>query len=36
MTVKEPGDNGAPADADVEYGVGEMFINSDGTIWIYS
>ena len=36
VTVKEPGDNGAPADADVEYGVGEMFINSDGTIWIYS
>ena len=23
-------------DADVEYGVGEMFVNSDGTIWIYS
>ena len=36
VTVKEPGDNGAPADADVEYGVGEMFINSNGTIWIYS
>jgi len=36
VTVKQPGDNGAPADADVEYGVGEVFINSDGTIWIYS
>ena len=36
VTVKQPGDNGAPEDADVEYGVGEMFINSDGTIWIYS
>ena len=36
VTVKEPGDNGAPTDGDVEYGVGEMFINSDGTIWIYS
>jgi len=36
VTVKEPGDDGAPATADVEYGVGEMFINDDGTIWIYS
>ena len=36
VTVKQPGDNGAPEDADVEYGVGEMFINSDGSIWIYS
>ena len=25
-----------PETADVEYGVGEMFINDDGTIWIYS
>ena len=36
VTVKQPGDDGAPATADVEYGVGEMFINDDGTIWIYS
>ena len=36
VTVKQPGDNGAPEDGDVEYGVGEMFINSDGSIWIYS
>ena len=36
VTVKQPGDNGAPDDDDVEYGVGEMFINSNGTIWIYS
>ena len=36
VTVKQPGDDGAPETADVEYGVGEMFINDDGTIWIYS
>jgi hypothetical protein len=36
VTVKQAGDNDDPVTADVEYGVGEVFINSDGTIWIYS
>jgi len=36
VTVKELGDNDAPVDGDKEYGVGEMAINSNGSIWIYS
>ena len=36
VTVKELGDNDAPVDNDKEYGVGEMAINSNGSIWIYS
>tara|TARA_Y100000817_G_scaffold240390_1_gene192348 strand:- start:1935 stop:3725 length:1791 start_codon:yes stop_codon:yes gene_type:complete len=36
VTVKELGDNDAPVDGDKEYGAGEMAINSNGTIWIYS
>ena len=36
VTVKELGDNDAPIEGDKEYGVGEMAINSNGTIWIYS
>ena len=36
VTVKELGDNDAPVDSDKEYGAGEMAINSNGTIWIYS
>ena len=36
VTVKELGDNDAPVDGDKEYGVGEMAVNSNGTIWIYS
>ena len=36
VTVKSLGDNDAPVDGDKEYGVGEIAINSDGTIWIYS
>ena len=36
VTVKELGDNDAPVEGDKEYGAGEMAINSDGTIWIYS
>ena len=36
VTVKELGDNDAPEEADKEYGAGEMAINSNGTIWIYS
>ena len=36
VTVKQLGDNDAPVDGDKEYGAGEMAINSNGTIWIYS
>ncbi len=36
VTVKELGDNDAPEEADKEYGAGEMAINTNGTIWIYS
>ena len=36
VTVKELGDNDAPIEGDKEYGVGEMAVNSNGTIWIYS
>ena len=36
VTVKALGDNNAAVESDKEYGVGEMAINSDGTIWIYS
>ena len=36
VTVKELGDNDAPVEGDKEYGVGEMAINSNGSIWIYS
>ena len=36
VTVKALGDNDAPLEGDKEYGVGEMAINNDGSIWIYS
>jgi|10_taG_2_1085330.scaffolds.fasta_scaffold21304_3 hypothetical protein len=36
VTVKELGDNDDAVAGDNEYGVGEMAINTDGTIWIYS
>jgi len=36
VTVKQLGDNDAAIEGDKEYGVGEMAINSNGTIWIYS
>tara|TARA_B100001250_G_C19808940_1_gene794828 strand:- start:1146 stop:3059 length:1914 start_codon:yes stop_codon:yes gene_type:complete len=36
VTVKQLGDNDAAVESDKEYGVGEMAINSNGTIWIYS
>ena len=36
VTVKQLGDNDDPVTADKEYGAGEMAINSDGTIWIFS
>ena len=36
VTVKQLGDNNAAVEGDKEYGPGEMAINSDGTIWIYS
>ena len=36
VTAKALGDNDAPVEADKEYGVGEMAINDDGSIWIYS
>ena len=36
VTAKALGDDGAPVEADKEYGVGEMAIQDDGTIWIYS
>ena len=36
VTVKSLGDNDDPVSGDKEYGVGEMAVNSDGTIWIYS
>ena len=36
VTVKALGDDGAPVEADKEYGVGEMAINNNGDIWIYS
>ena len=36
VTVKALGDDGAAVEGDKEYGVGEMAINNDGTIWIYS
>ena len=36
VTVKALGDDDAAAEADKEYGVGEMAIQNDGTIWIYS
>ena len=36
VTVKQLGDNDAAVEGDKEYGAGEMAINNDGTIWIYS
>jgi len=36
VTVKSLGDNDDPVPADKEYGVGEMAVNSNGTIWIFS
>ena len=36
VTVKQLGDNDDPVSGDKEYGAGEMAINSDGTIWIFS
>jgi len=36
VTVKQLGDNDAPIEGDKEYGAGEMAINNDGSIWIYS
>ena len=36
VTAKALGDNDAPVEDDKEYGVGEMAINDDGSIWIYS
>ena len=36
VTVKSLGDNDDPVTADKEYGVGEMAVNSNGTIWIFS
>ena len=36
VTVKQLGDNDDPVTADKEYVAGEMAINSDGTIWIFS
>tara|TARA_B100001989_G_scaffold47236_1_gene30212 strand:- start:1306 stop:3429 length:2124 start_codon:yes stop_codon:yes gene_type:complete len=36
VTVKQLGDNDAPLEGDKEYGAGEMAINNDGSIWIYS
>tara|TARA_R100000908_G_scaffold59014_1_gene35311 strand:+ start:1144 stop:2427 length:1284 start_codon:yes stop_codon:yes gene_type:complete len=36
VTVKSLGDDDIPVEGDKEYGVGEIAINSDGTIWIYS
>ena len=36
VTVKQLGDNDDPISGDKEYGAGEMAINSDGTIWIFS
>jgi len=36
VTVKQLGDNDSPVSGDKEYGAGEMAINSDGTIWIFS
>ena len=36
VTVKVLGDNDAAVNADSEYGVGEMAVNSNGTIWIFS
>ena len=36
VTVKQLGDNDAPIEGDKEYGAGEMAINSNGSIWIYS
>ena len=36
VTVKQLGDNDDPVSADKEYGAGEMAINTDGTIWIFS
>ena len=36
VTVKQLGDNDAPIESDKEYGAGEMAINNDGSIWIYS
>ena len=36
VTAKALGDDGAPVEGDKEYGVGEIAINNDGTIWIYS
>ncbi len=36
VTVKQLGDNDDPVSGDKEYGAGEMAINTDGTIWIFS
>ena len=35
-TVTVGGDSSEPDDGDVQYGVGEMYITSDGEIYIYS
>ena len=36
VTVKSSGDTDDPDSTDVNYGVGEMYVNSDGEIWIYT
>ena len=36
VTAKALGDDDAPTDSDDEYGVGEMALNNNGDIWIYS
>ena len=36
VTAKALGDDNDPVAGDLEYGVGEMAINDNGTIWIYS
>jgi hypothetical protein len=36
VTAKALGDNDAPTDSDDEYGIGEMALNNNGDIWIYS
>ena len=35
-TVTVGGDSSEPDDGDVQYGVGEMYITSDGEIYIYT
>jgi|TARA_R100000030_G_scaffold21201_1_gene15283 hypothetical protein len=36
VTVKLLGDDDAPVDGDSEYGVGEMAINNNGSVWVYT